>query len=69
MLTQADNVAVELAAMLLAEARELSVEFHPAKLAQLRGLLGSFGMTPADRSKVKAINPVRKSRLASLDEP
>lgn len=51
-LTDSDRLSVELAANLLAQFRNDPVEFPAAKLARLEALLGKFGMTPADRSKV-----------------
>ena len=61
-LTGSDRLVVELAARLLAELWETGRDFHNAKLRVLRSMLMSFGMTPADRSKVsvppkEAINP------------
>lgn len=50
-LTGADRIAVEIASRLLARFREEG-DLPGAKLAQLSSLLGRFGMTPADRSKV-----------------
>jgi len=47
-----DRVAVEIASVLLAEFREDPAEFSAARMARLDSLLGRFGMTPADRSKV-----------------
>lgn len=51
-LTESDRLSIELAANLLAQFREDPVEFTAAKLVRLEALLGKFGMTPADRSKV-----------------
>jgi hypothetical protein len=48
----ADRIALEIAAVLLADFR-VNPEFPAAKLARLDSLLGRFGMTPSDRSKVK----------------
>ena len=64
-LTQADRLAVEVAARLLAELWETGQKFHNAKLRVLRSMLMSFGMTPSDRSKVsvpkpEAVNPFAK---------
>jgi hypothetical protein len=52
-LGSADRIALEIAAVLLADFR-VNLEFPAAKLARLDSLLGRFGMTPSDRSKVKA---------------
>lgn len=51
-LTGSDRLALELAANLLAQFRLNPVEFPAARLVRLEALLGKFGMTPADRSKV-----------------
>ena len=51
-LTVADRVALEIASTLVAEFRALPKDFTAARLAQLRGLLGSLGLTPADRIKL-----------------
>lgn len=51
-LTVADRMAVELAAQLLSEFRENPALFPAARLAQLRGLLGSLGLTPVDRIRL-----------------
>jgi hypothetical protein len=50
----ADRIALEIAAVLLADFRVNPADFPAAKLARLDSLLGRFGMTPSDRSKVKA---------------
>ena len=59
-LCRADRLAVELAARLLAEYRLAPVTFPNARLLRLQILLGSFGMTPADRSRVAATSPGKK---------
>lgn len=51
-LTESDRLSIELAANLLAQFRDDPIEFTAAKLVRLEALLGKFGMTPADRSKV-----------------
>lgn len=51
-LCQADGIAVEIAAVLLANFRADPLEMPAAKLARLDSLLARFGMTPSDRSKV-----------------
>lgn len=50
----ADRIALEIAAVLLDDFRMNPVDMPAAKLARLDSLLGRFGMTPSDRSKVKA---------------
>ena len=51
-LTDSDRISLEVAANLLAQFRADPAEFPAAKLVRLEALLGKFGMTPADRSKV-----------------
>lgn len=51
-LTNSDRIALEMAAMLLAQFRADPVEFPAMKLTRLEVLLGKFGMTPADRARV-----------------
>lgn len=55
-LTSADRVAVEMAATLLAEFRESPRDITAPRIARLHALIGSFGMTPADRSRVAVFN-------------
>ena len=64
-LCTADRIAVELAAVLLADFRSNASDMPAAKLARLDSLLARFGMTPSDRSKVSvpkkpAENPFSK---------
>ena len=51
-LTNSDRLSLELAANLLAQFRNDPLDFPAAKLVRLEAMLGKFGMTPADRSKV-----------------
>lgn len=53
-ITESDRFALEIASILLADFRSDPIGFPAAKLARLEALLGKFGMTPADRSKVGA---------------
>lgn len=53
-LSSADAIGVEVAACLLAAFRDDPIAFSAAKLARLESLLAKFGLTPADRSKVRA---------------
>ena len=54
-LTSMDRVTMELAATLLARFRSDPMECHVGVVARLHALLGSMGMTPADRSKVAVV--------------
>ncbi len=65
-LTQADRLAVEVAARLLAELWEVGQKFHNAKLRVLRSILMSFGMTPTDRSNVSVPKPEAVNRFAKF---
>lgn len=66
-LCRADRIVVELAARLLAEYRLAPLTFPDARLLRLNKLLSSFGMTPADRSRVTAALPAGKpNRFAEL---
>jgi len=49
---RADRISVEMAARLLAQYRATPLTFPDARLLRLNRLLASFGMTPADRSRV-----------------
>jgi hypothetical protein len=65
-MSDADSVAVEIAACLLAEFRADPQEFTAAKLGRLQAFLGQFGMTPADRSKVAAPKPKKENPFEGL---
>ena len=54
-LSDADSIAVEIAAALLAEFRRDRRSFPANKLGRLEALLSRFGMTPSDRQKVCAV--------------
>lgn len=56
-LTSADRLSVEVAAVLLAAFRADPAEFPAARLVRLCALLGTFGMTPSDRAKMSLPNP------------
>lgn len=56
-ITDSDRLALEIAANLLAQFRTDPIEFTAARLVRLEVLLGKFGMTPADRSRVSAGTP------------
>ena len=51
-LGEADRIALEMMCRLVAEMRLNYGEFTAAKLTQLSQLLGRFGMTPSDRTKI-----------------
>jgi hypothetical protein len=63
-LTAADTVGLELASGLLAANRTKGLP--PAHLGQLIALLGKFGMTPSDRSKVSAQAVKPKSQWSAF---
>ena len=56
-LTSADRLSVEVASVLLAEFRADPAEMSAPRLLRLTGLLGHFGMNPADRSKLSIKQP------------
>jgi hypothetical protein len=64
-LTRADRLSVELAARLLAELRAGSSAMQTSRIANLRHLLASFGMTPADRANV-SVPPEPRSKLGPI---
>ena len=64
-LTLHDRIAVELATRLLAEYRTNSQSFNAAKLGRLEAMLGRFGMTPADRSRVAGKSPSHTNPFAN----
>lgn len=51
-LGEADRIALEMMCRLIAEMRLNFEEMTAAKLTQLSALLGRFGMTPSDRTKI-----------------
>jgi len=63
-LKNSDRVALEMLSCLLAEFRIQKTLFKAAKLAQLNSLLGRFGYTPSDRSKVYVEPPPKKNKYA-----
>lgn len=65
-LTSADRQAMEQCACLLAEMREDFKAMPVVKLKQLTSILGMFGMTPADRSKLNIQKPKDASSFSNL---
>ena len=51
-LGEADRIALEIMCRLVADMRTRPEEFNAARLTQLSQLLGRFGMTPSDRTKI-----------------
>ena len=51
-LGEADRIALEMMCRLVAEMRLDFVEMTAAKITQLSQLIGRFGMTPSDRTKI-----------------
>jgi phage terminase small subunit len=51
-LGEADRIALEMMCRLIYEMRNDFEEMSAAKITQLSTLLGRFGMTPSDRSKI-----------------
>ncbi|WP_143584330.1 P27 family phage terminase small subunit [Stenotrophomonas rhizophila] len=50
-----DRIAVEMTSVLLASFRELGPAMPDQKLRRLESMLGQLGLTPAARTKVKAV--------------
>ena len=65
-LTNADRLAVEIAARLLAESWEAGREFDDVRRRQLSVLLGQFGMNPSDRTKLRVEPPKTVNKFAGL---
>ena len=64
----ADRVAVEICAVLLAQFRESPNDFPAAKLTRLESLLGRFGLTPSDRSRISVAKPEPRNKYAALSD-
>lgn len=65
-LSAGDRTVVEVAAVLLAGFRAKPDTFAVSKLTQLLGLMARFGMTPADRSRVKARSPEKQNKFTEI---
>ena len=65
-LTNADRLAVELAARLLSESWDMGRGFHDKRRTQLHQLLGCFGMNPSDRTKIRVEPPAKVNKFADL---
>jgi hypothetical protein len=65
-LTEADNLAVEMASTLLAQFRKDRDGFPVMAYGKLIQLLGTFGMTPSDRSKLNIQAPKVENPFARL---
>ncbi len=65
-LTSIDDISLAAYCELSAEFASNPVEFPSSKMAQLRSLMSSFGMNPADRNKVSAKKPTRKNQFSDL---
>lgn len=66
-LTEADRLAVELAACLLAEFRDDRAGFAAGKMGRLQSMLGQFGMNPSDRAKLSIEKPKDDNPYNDLD--
>lgn len=65
-LCRADRLAMEYAASLLSQMRAGAWLCHPAVLIRFEVMLGKFGLTPADRSKVSATPAAPSNPFESL---
>lgn len=68
-LRAADAIACEIAAVLLAAFRERGAELPGVALSRMETMLGRLGLSPADRSKVKAPpTPKRENPFARFGQ-
>ena len=60
--SKADRLSLEIAAQLIVEYRQSPRSFPNSRLLRLYSMLASFGMTPADRSRitVSSVKPANK---------
>ena len=65
-LTEADRPFLEMTCMLLALLRDLGATMETSKIARLESCRGRLGLTPADRSRVKALPIAKGNTFASL---
>lgn len=68
-LAQADRIAVEVAATLVARFRIDPGTMPPALYTRLETMLGRLGLTPSDRSKVSAPARGKANRFARFGKP
>ena len=61
-----DRLALEMTAVLLVRFRRDQSEMSAALFARLEGLLGRFGLTPADRSKIVVPDREAKNPFGQL---
>lgn len=52
-LGNSDRLALEVLCHLIIQFRTDPVEFPAMKLSRMEAIMGKFGMTPADRNKIK----------------
>jgi hypothetical protein len=65
-LGEADRLALETLCRLVVEMRTDFKEMTAAKLTQMSNLLGRFGMTPSDRTKIVVPKGEKKNPFESL---
>lgn len=65
-LCRSDRLALEMAASLLAQMREMHWIVPAAMLTRYETLIGKFGMTPSDRSKVSVPKQRQANPFAKL---
>ena len=65
-LGEADRIALEMMCRLVGEMRMDFESMTAAKITQLSGLVGRFGMTPSDRSKIVVPKVAKANGFASL---
>lgn len=52
-LGNSDRLALEILCHLIIQFRKNPTEFASMKLSRMEAIMGKFGMTPADRNKIK----------------
>lgn len=65
-LGEADRIALEMMCRLVHEMRTDFVEMTAAKITQLSNLLGRFGMTPSDRTKIVVPKAEKKNPFGDM---
>lgn len=65
-LGEADRIALEMMCRLIAEMRLNFEEMTAAKITQLSQLIGRFGMTPSDRTKIVVPKGEKKNPFEAL---
>jgi phage terminase small subunit len=65
-LGESDRIALEMLCRLVHDMRDYSNLFNAARYTQLSGMLGRFGMTPSDRTRIVVKKPKPKNAYEDL---